>query len=248
MLFASILRICGGEGAITVTEFEEIARKTWERGASTDEVLSALRSAGASQIVCIKVLRSVRGESLASAKVIVGNSPAWSDRLEANNAVRDALLQELKSLARDDESMEVRVSDMTPGMSSVLTSSKPPEVENFITDLVRQDFQAHEIWIDNVYFGNTRQSFTRGAAEVRLIKDRGFWMTDIGSRGRSRFLSPKEWCERLQLQGVSEGANNDFTITLSIIDAVQEELERCRSLRRRFMAAIFPGRFGVADR
>ena len=72
-----------------------ISRDLVLRGASTDEVLQALRDAGASPVASMKVLRNTTGVGLAEAKVIVWSSNVWADQRDGHARLVDDLIEEL---------------------------------------------------------------------------------------------------------------------------------------------------------
>jgi hypothetical protein len=70
--------------------------------ASLEEVLSALRAAGASQLESHKVIWSVEGGRLGDWKQLVTDSPTWADRRAGNQALRHELVEALAEEADTD--------------------------------------------------------------------------------------------------------------------------------------------------
>ena len=72
-----------------------IAREALERGSSTDEIVAALRAAGATPVPSMKVLCETTGIGLGEAKQLVWSSPVWADELPAHLSLVDELLAAL---------------------------------------------------------------------------------------------------------------------------------------------------------
>ena len=72
-----------------------ISRDLISGGASSDEVLQALRDAGAGPVHSMKVLCDTTGIGLAEAKVIVWSSSVWADQRDAHVRLVDDLVEEL---------------------------------------------------------------------------------------------------------------------------------------------------------
>jgi hypothetical protein len=84
-LATSSSRVGGDTGAhrtdlYDIAKLTAGARRLDERGASTDEVLTYLRQAGASPIASMNVLHEMAGISVSEAKSIVWNSTTWADK------------------------------------------------------------------------------------------------------------------------------------------------------------------------
>lgn len=65
-----------------------LARKKKREGEVLENIILALRERGATQAESLMVIREIENISLGEAKIAVSKSSAWSDRLEANEAVR----------------------------------------------------------------------------------------------------------------------------------------------------------------
>lgn len=68
---------------VGVTPLIELARRVEDRGGSTDDILSAIRDAGATPVQSMKVLCDIRGIGVGEAKRVVWDSPVWAERRPA---------------------------------------------------------------------------------------------------------------------------------------------------------------------
>lgn len=73
----------------------ELASGMRREGRSIEEVLASLRSAGATIVDCLKVVREVEGVRLGRAKEIVDSSATWADVRTSNEELRSVAEQAL---------------------------------------------------------------------------------------------------------------------------------------------------------
>jgi ribosomal protein L7/L12 len=73
-----------------------LASRKRREGCSLEEVLASLRSAGATIIDSLKVVREVEGVRLGRAKEIVDSSATWADMRESNEKLRSVAEQALE--------------------------------------------------------------------------------------------------------------------------------------------------------
>ena len=85
------------------TEAINHARSILDDGGNIADVMQWMRSGDYSQIDCIVVVRAVKKVSLGEAKAIVDESPAWSDRLEANVEFRKSVIAVAEEIQRLEE-------------------------------------------------------------------------------------------------------------------------------------------------
>jgi ribosomal protein L7/L12 len=86
------------------TPLFEKCRQMLRSGASTDEVLVAMRHAGHSQIESIQLLMELTGTSLHDAKKTVHTSSAWNDARAVTDKFHERLEQSTSITDPDDES------------------------------------------------------------------------------------------------------------------------------------------------
>jgi len=79
-----------------------LASRKRREGCSMEDVLSSLRSAGATMVDSLKVVREVEGIRLGRAKELVDSSATWADMHESNERLRSVAQQ---ALEEDDESV-----------------------------------------------------------------------------------------------------------------------------------------------
>jgi ribosomal protein L7/L12 len=79
----------------TYESLKAIAEQMRHAGATTDDWLQAIRNAGATQIVSVKLVRELEGVPLDEAKVIVDDSPVWDDKREVNRVMREELAEQV---------------------------------------------------------------------------------------------------------------------------------------------------------
>lgn len=78
----------------------DLASRKRREGCSLEEVLASLRSAGATMVDSLKVVREVEGVRLGRAKEIVDSSATWADMRESNERLRSVAEQ---ALTENDE-------------------------------------------------------------------------------------------------------------------------------------------------
>lgn len=74
------------------------AEKLLASGKSVDDMLVVMRTMGCSQIDCLKIVMRAVGLSLRESKVIVDRSAAWSDKFDANEFIRDEILETIEEI------------------------------------------------------------------------------------------------------------------------------------------------------
>jgi len=87
---------------VTYAQIGELVSVMRQAGASIESVLLTLRSEGASQATCIRVLIETEGGSLREWKRIVDSSQAWADRRESTDAFRIQLLQAVDTVEGEE--------------------------------------------------------------------------------------------------------------------------------------------------
>ena len=93
-----------------VTDYDGWHRHAAEalaRGSSTDELLAALRAAGANPLNSMRVLVESTGVGLGEAKQIVWASPVWADELGDQIRLEDEILAALDAEAAQGAVVEV---------------------------------------------------------------------------------------------------------------------------------------------
>jgi len=65
-------------------------------GMQPDDLIRKMRAMGCNKIASIKLLRELKGMSLAEAKVAVHYSPAWADCIESDNALHESAFEAAK--------------------------------------------------------------------------------------------------------------------------------------------------------
>ncbi|MDY7096367.1 MAG: hypothetical protein SX243_25610 [Acidobacteriota bacterium] len=74
----------------------DLASRKRREGCSLEEVLASLRSAGATMVDSLKVVREVEGVRLGQAKEIVDSSATWADMRESNERLRSLVVKALE--------------------------------------------------------------------------------------------------------------------------------------------------------
>lgn len=74
----------------------DVASKKRREGCSLEEVLASLRSAGATMVESLKVVREVEGVRLGRAKEIIDSSATWADMRESNERIRSLAVEALE--------------------------------------------------------------------------------------------------------------------------------------------------------
>jgi len=69
-----------------------------DAGQTVDDILTRLRADGATPVGCIRVLTETHGLSLAEAKPVVHDSPAWADQRAAHDELHADLARALSEL------------------------------------------------------------------------------------------------------------------------------------------------------
>lgn len=86
----------------------------------------------------------------------------------------------------------------------------PPEIHDFVAEMVQQDFVIQSSRYDPAVFGNWVIILSRGSLYAMAVKDRGIWLLDVGRVGHDSF-SVLSWIRYLDAVPVRKLVKKEYS-------------------------------------